>query len=78
MSRWRPHIFAVLTICMSIVFLWNLALVFAPDIFECGDEWPSCSSWEYRKSFLLVVAAPLIWLTAAWALWKTGAGPNVH
>lgn len=68
--RWRGRIFAALTLALGLVFAFNLALIFAPSIFECGDEWPLCSSNAFRTSLLIVVAAPVSWMAAFWLLWK--------
>ena len=70
MTKWRPRIFAVLTLVLGIAFLFNLALLFAPDIFECGDEWPRCSSRAFQQSLLIVIAAPIVWVVSTWLLWR--------
>jgi hypothetical protein len=68
--KWRSRIFAVLTLALAVVFAFNLFLVSAPDIFECGEEWPRCSSSAFRQSLLIVIAAPVAWLVAFELLWK--------
>jgi hypothetical protein len=68
--KWRSRIFVVLTLVLGVVFAFNLALIFAPDIFDCGEEWPRCSSSAFQKSLLIVIAAPVAWLAAFGLLWK--------